>query len=942
MATTADAPQFSFAYGEISPSSQGRLDVDVYAQSVSRMENFIPHPTGPAVYRPGFLRLGRTDTLNWRLISFAPGTGLSLVLAFGPGNSLRAFSHEGEQSVQFDGVFPYAPHELKDVNFVPRFDAVVFAHENHEPLVLRLEDKDTLKFTLTRLTQHPDFVSTPAQVRPELNLTARVSSERHIVILKSSAASDFTGLPANLESSPRYAELPVDGEWALYRLLDHNTTPRAPSEPLPAGQVYATPVGPVISRHAPNVQFVYLPGDYSSHEIEGGTRQIRATEMVLLSDSEGAWLRTASTYRDTADPARADNRVRWTRIEKYLGMAEYPTKYLYNVSDPQVFTPNRYYYFFSGSAEIEVMAPLDSSGDPVWEHAFFYDTPGSVFLWQPPARYGASGPNVFGDLHTNRSFEGVQVASPVSFWSIAGTNGADRTYVGTITVEDYEHVAQLRVSSAYFDPSRDVGRSFVLQLGDQFFSVLGRASANNSPLHLDVDIKSPVPRDPKTGGFLAGGVATRVFPGAWHTGNWPGVVEFYEDRLFFARSVKEPGALWASGINAFFDFRPVSTSGELTPETGFTIDLLTDQSSKVIWLGSGPTLVAGTESAEWQIRPNTFQQSLTPLNIRAVPETTYGSSIGVSRAGTVRVFPDMSGRRLFVYYFDYQIDSFRSADLSVFADHIFDGDRIIDFEHQHSPLLSVWALPESGDSLPLLVLDDSIGTRGWARMTTQGKFHALAVMQQRDNDHPAPVALIERQSGIFFELMAPTYLPEEGPRSQNPGVFLDSSKLISLESETQQIGGLEDYEGETLDIVLDGAYVGQSKVVSGSLALPQNRTGHWTCVLGYRYEGTIETNDVVPQEGFVGFFRKRRTTHIAFRVYDSIGLTVHPTDAPDDFEEINFRSTTEPMNTSPQLFTGLIEGYSLRGDSAGSRKVSIRQTKPYPLNLVGISCGTQS
>lgn len=87
--------QTTFNGGELSPRMMGRVDIDKYITSVETMENFIATIQGPAVRRSGTRFIGDVidSTAKSRLIPFVYSDDQSYVLEFSP-NKIRIFTIE--------------------------------------------------------------------------------------------------------------------------------------------------------------------------------------------------------------------------------------------------------------------------------------------------------------------------------------------------------------------------------------------------------------------------------------------------------------------------------------------------------------------------------------------------------------------------------------------------------------------------------------------------------------------------------------------------------------------------------------------------------------------------------------------------------------------------------------------------------------------------------
>jgi len=123
----------SFAAGEISPMTRGRVDTERYAAACSSLVNMIATPQGPAVRRPGSQYLGATHTsAKALLIPFVANTGSQFVLEivgttarvwYGPGRRL-VYDNAGTWNINLTGAAatmttPWAAADLFDTDGTP-------------------------------------------------------------------------------------------------------------------------------------------------------------------------------------------------------------------------------------------------------------------------------------------------------------------------------------------------------------------------------------------------------------------------------------------------------------------------------------------------------------------------------------------------------------------------------------------------------------------------------------------------------------------------------------------------------------------------------------------------------------------------------------------------------------------------------------------------------
>ena len=145
------------------------------------------------------------------------------------------------------------------------------------------------------------------------------------------------------------------------------------------------------------------------------------------------------------------------------------------------------------------------------------------------------------------------------------------------------------------------------------------------------------------------------------------------------------------------------------------------------------------------------------------------------------------------------------------------------------------------------------------------------------------------------------------------------------------ITGLDHLEGETVDVLGDGAAHPQRTVSLGSITL--NRSCSVVHV-GLPYVSDVGTLRVEAGSADGTAQGKTKRIHrVAVRLHKSLGLKFGP-DA-DTLETATFRTTADPLGNPPPLFTGDFS-VSWNGDYDLDGKMYFRQDQPLPFTLLGI------
>lgn len=335
--------------------------------------------------------------------------------------------------------------------------------------------------------------------------------------------------------------------------------------------------------------------------------------------------------------------------------------------------------------------------------------------------------------------------------------------------------------------------------------------------------------DSVTSATVAVGAEIRIMPTNQATPYWAkqafspsqgypsALAEEREERLCFAATTARPGKVdmtrTAGWSPDFGDFKPGMGSGRVVDDDAVSLDV--GGSSRVVWLLSGSSLIAGCTDGEYVVSGSTLDDPITPTGRKARPISRFGSAdvapiliqgpppaiVHVQRGrttlGELLVSPDNSVER---------------HDRSVLAHHI----------HDRGLAELAWA---ASDCLLWTRLDDG----GLAVMRYHAEHQVYASTRQ-----PLP-------PGWMVESLAAAPLPDKGdalamivsrvkggvtqrrvwflsPRSA--GVFVDGAGIYDG-APTTTVGGLDVFEGETVSVVADGARVPDRVVTGGAITLPE-------------------------------------------------------------------------------------------------------------------------
>jgi hypothetical protein len=146
------------------------------------------------------------------------------------------------------------------------------------------------------------------------------------------------------------------------------------------------------------------------------------------------------------------------------------------------------------------------------------------------------------------------------------------------------------------------------------------------------------------------------------------------------------------------------------------------------------------------------------------------------------------------------------------------------------------------------------------------------------------------------------------------------------------ISGLDHLEGETVQVLADGAAHPGRIVAGGAISLSQPAS---VVHAGLCYESRLETLDL--EAGAVdgtAIGKTKRIHRATVRLFASLGCAIGFDD--EHLDLVSFRSSDDAMDRAPPIFTGDRTVHFPKGWDRAAR-VLIVQTQPLPLTVTAIS-----
>jgi hypothetical protein len=395
--------------------------------------------------------------------------------------------------------------------------------------------------------------------------------------------------------------------------------------------------------------------------------------------------------------------------------------------------------------------------------------------------------------------------------------------------------------------------------------------------------------------------------GAWSaTTGYPAVATFFEDRLFFGGPTQYPQRIDGSRTGAYEDFTPSAPAdGTVVADHAVAFTLNSNDVQVIRWMVSEEKgLLVGTTRAEWIVRPSSSGEALSPTNISAKPSTKYGSAdVAAVTAGKTALFAQRAGRKLRELAYVYEVDGFRSPDMTVLSQHITRGG-IREITYQQEPHSIVWVVRNDG-ALLAFVYERDQKVLGWHRqfLGGSGAVESVACIPSADGTRDELWMVVRRTIGgstkRYVEYLTKVW--EHGD-TQEDSVHVDCALTYSGAAATT-ISGLGHLEGETVQLLADGATHPDCTVASGAITLDRSAT---KVHVGYAYnsDGQLLRPEVGAADG-TAQGKTQRTHRLTFRVQDALGLKIGASFT--DMTPITFRTSADLTATAVPLFSGDVE-----------------------------------
>ena len=200
----------------------------------------------------------------------------------------------------------------------------------------------------------------------------------------------------------------------------------------------------------------------------------------------------------------------------------------------------------------------------------------------------------------------------------------------------------------------------------------------------------------------------------------PSCVSYFQQRRVYAASLANPATFWMSRPGDYDNFDtsyPVQSGDAITATLANgevnAINSLTPMTTGLVALTSGgAALISGDSNGA----------PVTPSTINARAQTFAGAApIQPLRINEQLIYVQAQGTSVRDLTYDFFVNAYKGADLSVLSDHLFRGRTIKQWAYAAEPHKIVWAVRDDGVLLAMTYLKEQEVT-GWTHCDTSGQF----------------------------------------------------------------------------------------------------------------------------------------------------------------------------------------------------------------------------
>jgi len=476
---------------------------------------------------------------------------------------------------------------------------------------------------------------------------------------------------------------------------------------------------------------------------------------------------------------------------------------------------------------------------------------------------------------------------------------------------------------------RDIGRLVRFRQAGLvgFMEVVGVSTAANANVHIL--------------STLGGSVAEDQFSyGMWSNANWPSAISFFEQRLAISGEVNSPQTLHGSQTSAYNSFGATQLNNTVVDTNAVNFAIGMNEVNSISWMAAGNRLIIGTSSGLFTARGSFDGEPITPSNIQVQRITAIGAlNLQPVNVNDQIVYVTANSQSLRGFALSRDSDTVTPTDLSLLSKHVFGRTlSVTDMAYQQDRQSVIWCVRSDGVLAACTYVPEQ-EVFAWHRHTLGGSFssggavvESVAVIPSPGTTHDQVWMTVKRTVNSLTVRHIEFFEDEWVDGVQTSMRYMDSAPAAYSDTPTNTFTGFDHLEGETVQVLADGAVHPDRVVTSGSITLDAN---YGDVVAGLQYTSELETLSLdVPDPEGSSVGKTGRIDHVNLRVYETIGGEIGPDTS--NLDPIQWGEVPPTMDDPPAIFTG-DKMIAFRGPFARQKIIVVRQDQPLPFNLLSIN-----
>lgn len=407
-------------------------------------------------------------------------------------------------------------------------------------------------------------------------------------------------------------------------------------------------------------------------------------------------------------------------------------------------------------------------------------------------------------------------------------------------------------------------------------------------------------------------------------GNYPCSVVFHQQRLLWGGTTNVVNGVWGSRSA---DFENFDKSSPVKADDSLAFALNTGQVNSIQYLVSFKDLLVFTSDAIFSVAGDQGGV-MTPGDINPMPQTNRGSArLKPLPIDSMVMFQPARGSGVRTLGYTFDVEGYKSNEISIFSPHLFTGFGIIAWAYQEEPFSVVWAVRNDGVLLAFTWQEEQ-QVWGWTPMEIDGEVEDVVTIPE-DGFMRVYILVKRNLLGVtrrFIERMA---LPSDEAAES---CHLDCSITRRYDEPSNVVDHLWHLEGCRVSATYDGYVASNLLVQNGRITLPGGAKGRVVSV-GLPYQGRIETlPPALLVQGGTLQTNRQEVGEITVRALNTYGIEIGASNTP--LEQL------EPLDGDDmsQFPTATLRDRQVpaQGNWDSTCSVVIEQNVPLPAHIVGI------